>query len=153
MLGFSLLALMAGALGGHWAFEPLLRRVCVGVFPQIVALSTDAQQVAHWSFTCSMAAFGVSIPIAARLAQVPSRKSSVAAHAVRALLVGALCFILAGLHYRHEMTKGWAFTREMFGIWGDTQLSLALNPLTRMALIATGGVIACELGRRIFPRR
>ena len=41
--------------------------------------------------------------------------------------------------------------REMFGIWGDTQLSLALNPLTRMALIATGGVIAAVWAGGLSP--
>lgn len=147
------LALIAGALAGFRGFEPLLRRVCVGVFPQIVALSADALLLAHLSFTLSTALFGGALPVAVMLARVSSRKTSAAAHAARALIVGSLCFVLAGLHYRHEMNQGWAYTREIFGIWGDTQMSLALNPLTRMALIAAIGVMAYGLGRLIFPRR
>ncbi|MBC8002149.1 MAG: hypothetical protein H7X97_06135 [Opitutaceae bacterium] len=150
---FLLPGLIAGALAGYFGFEPLLRRVCVGVFPQVLTLSTDALRLARVSFTLSTALLGLTLPVAVMLARSASRKSPAAAHAARAITVGSLCFVLAGLHYRHEMNKGWAYTREIFGIWGDAWMSMAMNPLTRMGLIAAVGVLAYGIGRQIFPRR
>ena len=145
--------LMAGGVIGTLGFEPLLWRVCVGVFPQVDAMSADALRLAHLSFTLSIALLGVTIPLAVTLARCSSGRSSAATHAIQAMIVGSLCFVLAGLHYRHQMNQGWAYTREIFGIWSDSRMSMILNPLTRMGLIAAAGVLAYGIARLVFPRR
>lgn len=138
---------------GYLGFEPLLRWVCAGVFPQVVAMSMDALRVAHLSFTLSIALLGMTIPLAVTLARSSSRKSSPATHAMKVTIVGSLCFVLAGLNYRHQMNQGWACTREVFEIWDDSRMSMILNPLTRMGLIAAAGLMACGIARLILPRR
>lgn len=133
------------AAGYHW-FLPLMKFICVGAFPQFVRFHSGAEQLARDSFATAAGLAGASVPLAALVGLGFARKGRYGKLFGPALLMALLAFVAVLLVYRHEMQAFGSTTGELFGIFQDSRRSLALNPLTRAALIAA----VASLGYGVF---
>ncbi len=137
-----LMAAGAGAAAGYHYFLPLMKFVCVGVFPTFVGVHAGAAKLARWSFTVGAGLALACVPLATLCAQRFAKRSRYDRAVGKALLMGVVGFFAAMIYYRYEMTAFGSSTSELYLLLTDSKKHLIFNPLTKIALLSGG----CSLG-------
>ncbi|MEW6303149.1 MAG: hypothetical protein AB1705_06750 [Verrucomicrobiota bacterium] len=137
----ALVAAAGGAVGGYHLYAPLLKLVVVGAFPYFLKLSSDGAKLAQTSFCVAFALALVSVVLGGLFALRGAKKGRYQLVLFKALLAGATGFAGAVLYYRYQMDVFGARMGEVFDFMRDSRLTLALNPLTRIALISAASAL------------
>ncbi len=142
-----LLLAAAGGWLGHQCFDEAARFISPGSVSLMVKYHSDAQQLAHTSFTFASGLLAFSIPLSALAAGRVRNRVRYLAPLLVNLLIGAITTTIALLYYRSEMQSLGSKVGEFITLMKNSKQQIALNPLTRSLLFGTAMTLLAGLVR------